>query len=120
MELSLISKSDSVRSISENPEQFDPSTIIFEVKQKNVRFDHKDCRMIIIRDVSELLKTEQAQAIQKVAEVMIATTSHDMRTPLNTTITMQQMIEKKIKETFRYDEELENWMRIAQSSARHL
>jgi hypothetical protein len=30
------------------------------------------------------------------------------------------MIEKKIKETCRYDEELENWKRIAQSSTRHL
>jgi K+-sensing histidine kinase KdpD len=76
--------------------------------------------MIIIRDISELLKTEQAQTIQKVAECMIATTSHDMRTPLNTIISMHQMIDKKIRETCRYDETLENWMGIAQNSARYL
>ena len=44
--------------------------------------------MIIIRDITELVKVEYARNVEKITEIMIASTSHDMRTPLNTIINM--------------------------------
>lgn len=42
---------------------------------------------------------------------MIASTSHDMRTPLNTTISMLNLIQKRTE-----DEELLKWIRVANNS----
>lgn len=42
---------------------------------------------------------------------MVASTSHDMRTPLNTIINMHQLIELKIT-----DETLKSWLKIAKNS----
>jgi K+-sensing histidine kinase KdpD len=52
--------------------------------------------MVIIRDISELSKLEYARSVEKISEVMIASTSHDMRTPLNTIINMHRLIESQI------------------------
>lgn len=43
---------------------------------------------------------------------MIASTSHDMRTPLNTTISMLSLIEKKLQG----DEISLRWMKVANCS----
>lgn len=67
--------------------------------------------MIIIRDISELSKVEYARSLERISEIMIASTSHDMRTPLNTIITMHKMIEDKIQ-----DRGLLKWIKIANSS----
>ena len=52
--------------------------------------------MLIIRDVSELIKAEYLRSVEKLSEVMIASTSHDMRTPLNTIINMLRLISDNI------------------------
>ena len=49
--------------------------------------------MIVLRDVTELVMKEYARSIEKISDIMIATTSHDMRTPLNTIINMHTLIE---------------------------
>jgi K+-sensing histidine kinase KdpD len=49
--------------------------------------------MIIINDISELIKVEYARSVEKISDIMIASTSHDMRTPLNTIINMHKLIE---------------------------
>ena len=61
---------------------------VFEYKAKDVIFDEQVCKLVIIRDISELIMNEYARTIEKMTEVMIASTSHDMRTPLNTIINM--------------------------------
>jgi two-component system sensor histidine kinase EvgS len=53
---------------------------------------------MILRDISELVKVEYARSIERISDIMIASTSHDMRTPLNTILTMLSMIEKRITE----------------------
>ena len=45
-------------------------------------------RLVIITDISELIKTEHSRSIEKLSEIMIASTSHDMRTPLNSILNM--------------------------------
>lgn len=44
--------------------------------------------MIIIKDISSIVRNEQGKSIERLTDIMIASTSHDMRTPLNTIINM--------------------------------
>ena len=67
--------------------------------------------MIIIREISELSKLEYARSLERLTEIMIASTSHDMRTPLNTVITMHKLIENKTT-----DSQLKTWLRVANNS----
>lgn len=50
--------------------------------------------MVILRDISDIVNMEYARSVEKISDIMIASTSHDMRTPLNTILTMQGMLEK--------------------------
>jgi signal transduction histidine kinase len=52
--------------------------------------------MVIVRDISELIQKEYSRSITKLTEIMVASTSHDMRTPLNTILNMHNMIELKV------------------------
>ncbi len=70
-------------------------------------------KMIIMRDISEIIQKEYSRSITKLTEIMVASTSHDMRTPLNTIINMHNMIELKIND----DPELSSWLKIARSSS---
>lgn len=71
--------------------------------------------MIIIRDITELVKVEYARNVEKITEIMVASTSHDMRTPLNTIINMHQLI--MLRET---DEMVRSWIKIANNSTNQL
>ena len=93
-------------------ESIDNSAKIFEFKQKEVMFDMQPNRMVIIRDISELIQKEYARSIAKLTEIMVASTSHDMRTPLNTIINMHNMIELKVD-----DPVVLSWLKIARSSS---
>ena len=52
--------------------------------------------MIILRDITEFVKVEYASFVERMSDMMIASTSHDMRTPLNTLINMHSLLEKQI------------------------
>jgi K+-sensing histidine kinase KdpD len=52
--------------------------------------------MIILRDITDLIRSEYVKTVEKVTDIMIASTSHDMRTPLNTIISMITLIKDKI------------------------
>jgi len=92
-------------------ESTDGNYKVWEFKQKEVIFDMNPCRMVIMKDISELVQREYNRSIQKLTEVMVASTSHDMRTPLNTIINMHQLIEFKTE-----DETVRSWLRIAKNS----
>jgi signal transduction histidine kinase len=52
--------------------------------------------LIVLRDISALIKTEHLKSVEKLSEIMIASTSHDMRTPLNTIINMLLLISSRV------------------------
>ena len=56
----------------------------------------KPCKLVILRDITDISKIEYARSIERISEIMIASTSHDMRTPLNTIISMMNLIKSKI------------------------
>ena len=61
-----------------------------------VMFELEPTKMIILREITELVKKEYNRSITKLSEIMVASTSHDMRTPLNTIVNMHNMIELKM------------------------
>jgi K+-sensing histidine kinase KdpD len=65
---------------------------VFEFKEKCCLFNQKRCRMIIIREITEVSRVEYARSLEKISDIMIASTSHDMRTPLNTIVNMIRLI----------------------------
>lgn len=85
---------------------------VFEFKQKEVMFDQQLCTLIIITDISNLVKVEYARSVEKLSEILIASTSHDMRTPLNTIVNMLKMIKTRIN-----DSELLHWLSVAINSS---
>lgn len=71
--------------------------------------------MIVLKDISELIKVEYARSIEKISDIMIASTSHDMRTPLNTIISMHRLIKKVIS-----DPKILEWLKVAKTSTKLL
>ncbi|TNV85651.1 hypothetical protein FGO68_gene11967 [Halteria grandinella] len=69
--------------------------------------------MIILRDITELVQKEYHRSMTKLSEIMVASTSHDMRTPLNTIINMHSLIEMKVSN----DPDVLHWLQIARSSS---
>ena len=65
-----------------------------------------------MRDITEIIEREYNRSLQKLSEIMIASTSHDMRTPLNTIVAMLNLLQIKIED----DEEALKWLRIANNS----
>ena len=55
--------------------------------------------MIVLRDITEVVKSEYVKTVEKMTDIMIASTSHDMRTPLNSVISMLNMVRNKITDT---------------------
>lgn len=56
-------------------------------------------KLIILKDITEVVNAEYAKSIEKVSEIMVASTSHDMRTPLNNIINMLRLLEENIKDS---------------------
>lgn len=48
--------------------------------------------MIILREITDISRVEYARSLEKISDIMIASTSHDMRTPLNTIVNMIKLI----------------------------
>ena len=71
---------------------------IYKIEHMEVIYDMEPNRMIILRDITDVVQKEYNRSITKLSEIMVASTSHDMRTPLNTIINMHNIIEKKIKD----------------------
>ncbi len=75
-----------------------------------------------MRDISALIKSEHLKSVDKLSEIMIASTSHDMRTPLNTIINMLLLISSRVNDVLEVqaDEQLKKWVRIAINSTQIL
>ena len=85
---------------------------IYELKIKDINFELTSSRMVVLREITEVSKHEYSRSVERISEVMIASTSHDMRTPLNTIINMIRMLEHKVD-----NPNLLKWLKIAKTSA---
>jgi signal transduction histidine kinase len=57
------------------------------------------------------VNNEYAKSMNKVSELMIASTSHDMRTPINTTLSMINLLEKATLTLME-----KKWLKVAKTS----
>ena len=71
-------------------------------------YDLKPARLVVLNNITECLNAEYGKFLEKISDLMIASTSHDMRTPLNTISSMQTLMEKTIT-----DSKVKNWLNIA-------
>lgn len=85
--------------------------MIYEFKFKNCTFKQQNCKLMIFREITDISKIEYSRSLEKVSEIMIASTSHDMRTPLNTIINMIKLVAQKIN-----DQQIQKWLNVAISS----
>ena len=58
-----------------------------------MNFDQKGCTLTILSEVTDMIKADYLKTTQRLSEIMVASTSHDMRTPLNTIVNMHELIE---------------------------
>lgn len=95
----------------DQPSIINEPTKIYEFHKKDVVFDACDCVIIILKDISELVKVEYSKSVERVTDMMVAQTSHDMRTPLNSVINMHMMIETRVT-----DKKVLKWLQVAKNS----
>lgn len=81
------------------------------MKYKEILYSTEKSYLIILRDISEIIQVEYARSIEKLSNIMIASTSHDMRTPLNTILNMHKLVETQIK-----DANILKWLNVAKTS----
>ncbi len=63
--------------------------IVF-VRGRHIHYQGTKCRMIIIREVTALVKYEKLKIHSHFTDMLTATISHDMRTPLNAIISVSK------------------------------
>jgi K+-sensing histidine kinase KdpD len=48
------------------------------------------------------VNAEYSRSLEKVSDIMVASTSHDMRTPLNTIVNMHTLMESYVKNNSKF------------------
>lgn len=72
--------------------------MILESTFKQVIFNQQNANIILLRDISKTIQVEAAKVIENIAQLMIANTSHDMRTPIGTILTLSDQLDAVLKE----------------------
>lgn len=65
-------------------------------KKGKIYFQNHDSIMIVIKNITELVKYEKVKIENSFYEMLTATVSHEMRTPLNAIIALLCSLEKHI------------------------
>jgi hypothetical protein len=65
-----------------------------EILKKDIVYDSTNATLIVIKDITSLVNAEYGRSIEKLSDIMIASASHDMRTPLNTTSNMLYLLDE--------------------------
>lgn len=68
--------------------------------------------MTIVKDNTKLVQAEYDKTLHEMQEIMLASISLDMRTPLNTIISMHSLVERMIT-----DDAALKWLQVSQNSS---
>jgi two-component system aerobic respiration control sensor histidine kinase ArcB len=74
-------------------------------------------RMITMRDVSKMIQNEKLKVNSELTDMLAATISHDMRTPLNAIITVSKNVMHDLKHQSRLKRVTERYLKIVTNSA---
>ncbi|CDW75602.1 pas pac sensor hybrid histidine kinase [Stylonychia lemnae] len=66
-----------------------------EIQKVQVQFSNQQAQLIIIRNITSILSYEKQKNDQKYLELLLATVSHEMLTPLNSMIGLTSVLKKK-------------------------
>lgn len=71
---------------------------MFHVSQNIVEFEGKMSLLVTIRDISAVKELEDHKRISKFKSVILASTSHELRNPLNGVLSMLDNMSESISE----------------------
>ena len=71
---------------------------IVQLKQVSLDFSDKKCNLIIIKNLTEIVKYQQTEIENRLYDLFTATVSHEMRTPLNSILSMIKIVIRQVKE----------------------
>ena len=66
------------------------SKMLMEVEIKTTMFNLKEAKLLIIRNITSIIESERKMNRSKYFEMLTATVSHEMLTPLNAIINLSQ------------------------------
>ena len=69
-----------------------PNTDIVQIKQIEFEFGARECKLIVIKNLTELVHYQQIQMENRLYELFTATASHEMRNPLNSILTLLKIL----------------------------
>ena len=93
--------------ISEESKEFDRNInqtnnqnciLSFNIKTVRVKWDNMDSFMHVFENTTQIKKLEEERASRECQQIMLASLSHDMRTPLNTFTNSLQLIQMVLDE----------------------
>jgi signal transduction histidine kinase len=97
-----------------NPAREDNIQIV-SIRQEDINFRGEPKKIILISDVTEVVNFRETESVHTFFELLTATVSHEMLTPLNSVLSLLALLLDKVK-----DQNV-NWMlRIVNSSAYQL
>ncbi len=73
----------------------EPTELEFEIEVHNIIFRSRPSQIVIVKDVTKAMQRAEADTKEKLSDIMIATTSHDMRTPLNAMKNSLELLKEK-------------------------
>ena len=65
---------------------------MIEIEIQDIRFMEQDSHILLIKNISQLLKSEQQKNESKYQEMLTATFSHELMNPLNSIINLSEIV----------------------------
>ena len=83
---------------SEDVKNYDASVNLFEIQIKPRFFNGRSCSLLVIRNISHVVRQQKLQADYEYQQLLVRTMSHEQLTPLNSIINMAEIMQddKKI------------------------
>lgn len=72
----------------------------------------------MVRNISDLVRSTSHKTKEKVSQMMVAQTSHDLRTPLNTIGSMLHLLKVELEKLGAVNPSVDQYLKVCDSSAR--
>jgi len=69
----------------DDPKNTDKKLLV-EIETKSGRYDGEECLLVLVKDVSHLIKIEKLKGEWEYSQMMVSTLSHEQLTPLTSVL----------------------------------
>jgi signal transduction histidine kinase len=80
-----------------------PPRVFTQIRKLDIHFQEQPAKMLVIRNITFIIEYEKIKNANKYQELLTATTSHEMLTPLNSIINLSMFIEAKLTNRFKLE-----------------